>query len=174
MIYIGIDPGKSGAIAAIDEDRRVHALMVVPVIKPKRGKAFYDTRAMRAIFTDVIGLCGDPQPHAACVIEKAQVYQHDGKVSAFSNGEGYGLWRGFLSAFNIPYMEVKPKSWQAIVLHGQPKGDTKAMALNVATQMWPNESFLRTPRCTTRHDGLIDAICIAEYARRLGVIDETI
>jgi len=34
-----------------------------------------------------------------------------------------------------------------------------------ARQLWPDETWLASPRCTKPHDGMIDAALIAEYAR---------
>ena len=50
-----------------------------------------------------------------------------------------------------------------------PKGqkfNTKAAALNVAKQIFPAETWLKSERCTKPHDGMIDAALLAEYGRR--------
>ena len=46
------------------------------------------------------------------------------------------------------------------------KVDTKAMALMAAKRLFPKVNLIMTERSTTPHDGLVDALLMAEYARR--------
>lgn len=56
-------------------------------------------------------------------------------------------------------------TWQKTILGKVPQGKTKAYALAAAKCIWPDESFI--PRgCSTPHDGIIDAVLIAEFLRR--------
>tara|TARA_R110000868_G_scaffold144292_5_gene363210 strand:+ start:321 stop:854 length:534 start_codon:yes stop_codon:yes gene_type:complete len=73
----------------------------------------------------------------------------------------------------IPYREVPPKEWQAEMFKGislikkaNGKKDTKAMALQKIRQIHPKLKLTFGERATKPHDGLIDAVLIAEYAER--------
>ena len=46
------------------------------------------------------------------------------------------------------------------------KVDTKAMALVAAKRLFPKVNLMMTSKSTVPHDGLVDALLMAEYARR--------
>jgi hypothetical protein len=67
---------------------------------------------------------------------------------------------------------TSPLTWQKVfwTKPKMPKGrkfDTKAAALKAAKQLWPLQDWRKNSRCTTPHDGLVDAALIAEYGRRI-------
>ncbi len=49
----------------------------------------------------------------------------------------------------------------------KPIRDTKAMALVAVKRLFPDLKLTFGERATKPHDGLIDAVLIAEYARRM-------
>ena len=53
------------------------------------------------------------------------------------------------------------------MFRGLPKGKTKDLSRQKAKQLFPKEDFRRTPKCKKAHDGMCDALCLAEYIRRL-------
>lgn len=66
----------------------------------------------------------------------------------------------------VPVRSGNPTdSWQRAMFGNVAKGDTKSHALDAARRLWPNETWLRTPKCKTPDSGLIDAALIAEYGR---------
>jgi crossover junction endodeoxyribonuclease RuvC len=86
-------------------------------------------------------------------------------VSVFRFGFGAGLWVGILGALGIPFERVPPQAWKKAVLAGTAKD--KAAAIAYCSRRFPAASLLATPRSTKPHDGLADALCLAEYGRRL-------
>jgi hypothetical protein len=89
-----------------------------------------------------------------------------GAQALCSMWDSYGAIRGVLELKAIRHHRITPQSWQKAMLTGCAKGDTKPMALQVARRLWPDETWLATPRCVKPHEGLLDAALIAEYARR--------
>ena len=91
-IYIGIDPGASGAIAIIaGEDKWV-----------------YD-------FDDSFGfgvLKDAKKADCKAVIEKVSAMPGQGVSSMFSMGENLGRWVGRLEALEIPFDYVTPQRWK--------------------------------------------------------------
>jgi hypothetical protein len=75
--------------------------------------------------------------------------------------------RAVITSMRIPWHRITPQSWQKVMLPKCKAGDTKPRALALAMALWPQESFLASPRCKVPHDGLIDAALIAEYSRRM-------
>jgi hypothetical protein len=92
MIYIGIDPGLTGAIATIDCDAKLLQLEDLPVIRD--GKlAWIDSNDMTSLFLDV--LQGRP---ATIFVERASARPGQGVSSTFCIGVVMGRHLGGLPA----------------------------------------------------------------------------
>jgi crossover junction endodeoxyribonuclease RuvC len=139
VIYFGIDPGKSGSIAAIWDDGEPYPLQ-------SRLDA---TEADIADFFVAFDLS-----KAKAVIERVSSSPQMGVTSAFTFGRSYGFLRGLLSAMKVPFVEVTPQAWQA-KMGCRTRGD-KNVSKAKAQQLWPNHKI------THRN---ADALLIAEYAR---------
>ena len=70
--------------------------------------------------------------------------------------------QGVVSMFSIPYQEITPQKWK------REFGLTsdKAKSAEVCRKLFPDVSLLATPRCKKPHDGMAEALLMAEYARR--------
>lgn len=99
------------------------------------------------------------------VVEQVHAMPEQGVRSTFTFGCGYGMVRGVLAARSIPTELVTPQAWKRLVLAGYTDKNKEA-AIQYATRRFPNASLRATPRSRTSHDGLADALCLAEYARR--------
>lgn len=60
---------------------------------------------------------------------------------------------------------VHAKTWQKALLNAKKGDDTKKLAIDYAKATWPEETFLATARSRVPHDGMVDACCIAQWAR---------
>lgn len=170
-VYLGVDVGKLGAICGIDSEGEVTTNRI-PLIKD-----IIDTRAMVEIFriyTDVYGaenvFCGAEDVHSIFGVSAK---------SNFQFGKAAGLVEGFLVGLKIPFILVPPKTWQKHAFLGVPiinkpleKGkkipspDTKAMALVAAKRLFPSADLVNGgPRATKPHDGIVDALLIANYIK---------
>jgi hypothetical protein len=161
--YVGIDPGKSGAVVSLSPGG-VPLISSTPTLGTTTTKREYDLRSMVEML-ETIQRLGD----AVVVIERTGVRPGEGVVSAHSIGYGGGLWIGMLSVLRIPYFQVAPQTWRAVLMKGMPKADgTKArkeQAAHIAGQLFPGIN-LRGPKGGLR-DGWADALLIAEYGRRI-------
>jgi crossover junction endodeoxyribonuclease RuvC len=166
--YVGIDPGKTGAIAFIQDGGNAG-----PVV------AFIDAEGLDiACLGDTIGR------EAFVLLEKAQVMPRirkkgvlkfvdgvptsetidepagQGAVGMFNYGVGYGEYRGMLKTLRIPFAEIHPATWKAAFsLFRQPK----ERSIAVAKQLFPSISDQLTRK---KDHGRAEALLIAEYARR--------
>lgn len=99
MIYLGVDPGKSGAITVIISDGSIETFNL------------NNTEADIATFLyGVIGKVEDS--NIFCIIEKVWAFPGQGISSSFKFGMSYGFIRGLLIALSIPFDEVIPQKWQ--------------------------------------------------------------
>lgn len=143
MTYIGIDPGKSGALAIIESDGTVSTFLF--------DKEAYLRELLRVDETDAI-----------CCLEHVNSLPHDGHNVSFNFGENFGWIQGILDAYKIPYELVRPQKWKKEFSITKDKN----MSIAVCKRLFPNVSLLPTPRCRKDNDGLAEAILMAEFARR--------
>jgi hypothetical protein len=159
MIYIGIDNGLTGALVAISDHP---GPPITKTIMPTRGKAKGNEVDAEKIWAWIGELaCCDN----VTVILETPGKHSPGAQALCSMWDSYGAIRGVLECRRIRHHRITPQAWQKVMLVGCKKGDTKPAALAKAKQLWPEESWLATPRSTKPHEGLIDAALIAEYGR---------
>lgn len=144
-LFIGIDPGKNGGIAYIDtEYSNVET-------EPYSDKILID-------------LCRDVRTceKVICCLEKVGSMPGQGVVSMFNFGHSVGYIKGVLESFRIPYQEISPQKWKQEFGLSSKKADST----DVCSKLFPNVSLLATPKSKKPHDGMAEALLMAEYARR--------
>lgn len=147
MIHIGIDPGKDGAMAIIYADVDIH-------IHP------FDPEVYRFYLHDIYEEGSAWQTR--CCLERVSAMPGQGVTSMFRFGENFGLIQGLLTAFCIPYELVTPQKWK----HEFGVTGDKNSSISVCKRLFPEVSLRRTDRCKKDHDGMAEALLMAEYARR--------
>jgi len=160
--YVGIDIGKLGAIVILYPDGGVKT-MYMPLINGE-----IDYQDLGNIVAQLVGL------NAHVVFEKLGVIFGSGKSTAFSMGHQSGAVEMACVAHHVPYTKVRAVDWQKqmfqgvqeITKTGTKKRDTKAMALIAVKRLFPDLKLTFGDRAKKPHDGLIDAVLLAEYARR--------
>ena len=162
MIYIGIDNGLTGGLVALS-DHPGPPIAMMPM--PTRNKAKGNEVDAMEVF-NWIAKIWTPLDRITVVLETPGKHS-PGAQALCSMWDSYGAIRGVLECRSIRHHRITPQSWQKTMLIGCAKGDTKPAALAKARQLWPDENWLASPRCTKPHEGLIDAALIAEHARIL-------
>lgn len=147
-VFIGIDPGKKGGIACIDTESSIRYTV------PYSDKVLIDMCSYESRNGNT--------NHIVCCLEKVSAMPGQGVVSMFSFGQSVGYIKGVLEAFRIPYQEIIPRKW---------KGEfglnaNKETSFEVCGKLFPDISLLASNRCTKPHDGMAEALLMAEYARR--------
>lgn len=155
-IAIGIDPGLSGGIAAIDAATlEVIELHDTPVILA-REKRLYDVDGMASLLRHLsLGV------NAHIALEQQSARPGQGVASMFSVGYGFGLWCGILGALSLPYRTLHPATWTRRVLAGI-AGEGKERVIRFALQMFPGAEII-PPGCRRARDGRADALALAYY-----------
>lgn len=158
MMYIGIDPGATGAMCVIIDN--------VPMIFDFGNSA--GLKFLRRV-SENHGLYGP----VSALIERVHAMPHQGVSSMFKFGANFGQWIGRLEALLVPYDFVTPKSWQKKMFGAAPKLyhtkggrkalDNKAMSLSTARRLFPQCQALLSRK---KDHNRADALLIAEYNRR--------
>jgi crossover junction endodeoxyribonuclease RuvC len=140
VVFLGVDPGVSGAIAVIDGAG--YPIAYTPL---------KDTE------TDIYeALCMLREKFAMCaLIEKVHAMPKQGVVSSFKFGQNYGFLRGIFTAIGAKIEYVTPQEWQK-GMKCLSRGD-KNVTKQRAQELFPDIKI--THVCA-------DAFLIAEYGRR--------
>lgn len=167
--FIGIDPGKEGAITILDKEGNVKFMSTFPKIKKE-----IDTNDMARMFADLKSYGG-----MIVGIEDVHALFGSSSKATFNFGHICGFILGLVVGNKYPYVEIQPKVWQKVMFEGVPElfkpmkegqkkkvRDTKAMALLAAKRLFPDIDLRATQRSTNPHDGIVDSLLIAEFVRR--------
>ena len=145
--YLGIDPGKKGAIALLRPDMSVRFIDHKKTIE-ETARVLYSLLKKVQI--------------EHCVLEKVNAFGM-GRTSAFSFGSDLGMYRSILAVCNVYTTMPTPQEWQKATC-GKTGGDK-----NVNYE-WLKKQFNDLDVFTSRGtllDGRTDALTLALYAKKL-------
>jgi hypothetical protein len=166
MIYLGIDPGITGAVAAIHEDGEIefYDTPIVSVQSRKKTTNSLDPYACVALLRK---FCS---PYSYVAMEKVNAMPgigaggarvSIGATSAFNFGAGYGIWLGILAALDMRTQLISPPRWKKAMMEDM--GKEKDASRVRARQMFPQAASSLDLK---KHHGRADALLLAEYGRR--------
>ena len=144
MIYIGVDVGKNGAFAVIYPNGII--------VEKWDADRFMDEMIEIASLNEAVRAC----------VEHVWALPRESAKASFSFGHNKGFIEGVLRTLEIPYQLVVPQTWKKEF----GLNSDKAKSIEVCRKLFPSVSLLKTPRCTKPHDGMAEALLMAEYARR--------
>ena len=144
MIYIGIDPGKSGSIAFLPD----HGT-------PWTVRTDSTHADLVAAIEDVPIITFAQSPAMFALLEYVSSSPQMGVKSAFTFGQSFGALEMLLAATGIPFERITPRKWQAAM--GCLTGGDKNVSKRRAQELFPSL------KVTHRN---ADALLLAELARR--------
>lgn len=167
--YIGIDVGKKGFISVIDNGE-YRFCSIEDSDNLLLSKFLLDETLSQSV---------------AVVIEDVHAIYGSSAEGTFNFGFIKGFLIGLLVAHKIPYTLVQPKEWQGEIWTNadmvvntkkitrkdgkeinRKETDTKATSINAAQRLFPSIDFRKNERCKKIDDNKVDALLMAEYARR--------
>ena len=152
-LILGIDPGLKGGLVLLNSKRECVFKEPMPLV----GKEL-DVLELRKI------LSGWEIEH--CWIEQVHALPKVGAGSSFKFGKVVGQTLSTLSLSGIGYNLVSPRTWQKELGLAQRDGSTKERALQASKRLFPKLDLTISTRSRKPHDGLVDALLIAEYGLR--------
>jgi len=157
-IYIGVDNGLDGGLCAISShDCLIIDKWAMPTFK-RGGKREVDTMTIYNWITDL---------HSKSLILIEEPLKHAKSSQAMrSMGISYGKILGMCESHNLEVRPIQVQDWQKAMLGKVPKSKTKEFALKKAQEIYPDEDWRKNNRCTSPHDGIIDALLIALYGTK--------
>jgi hypothetical protein len=164
MRYLGIDPGKEGAIGAVDERGRCIEVLPIPLLTAEKGgREEFDLVEIRAVLhRHMVETSGA----VFVTLEKLSPLPRSmgGAYANYARGLSHG-WEWMLVAMEIPYQLVGPLRWQRVML-ADTAGDTGRRSIQVAKRLWPTVSLRRTTRSRKDDHGFADSLLLADWGRR--------
>lgn len=101
MIYVGIDPGKSGGICVYDTDDNTVDFVKMP-------------STIHDIVTQLVCIKNGYRD-VKVVLEKVHSMPGQGVASTFTFGQGYGQLQGMIAALGLQCIEVIPNKWMKCI-----------------------------------------------------------
>ena len=143
MNIIGIDPGQKGGIACISQG--VTAVYAMP--DSPQG---------------IIALLNScPSCDTIMIVELAQPMPKQGVVSSFTYGRHFGGFEWYACMRGIRYEEVRPAKWKK----DMGLNSDKINSIKLCQRLFPTVELI--PKgCRKPHDGMAEALLIAEWQRR--------
>lgn len=177
-VYIGIDPGLTGAVACIYASGGV-MIEDTPTYTRERPKkkgqkkagirTVYDIPSMAEILRRLMAHHWNPEEACPLIVglehqqpmPSNERFGKQGGLQTFSLGYGYGLWEGILGALGLPYEVVRPATWKPAMTKGLPK--EKDAARMRANQLFPQaRGWLSRKKDHNRAEALL----MAEWLKR--------
>lgn len=161
MRILAFDPGMSGGIALIDSseiktwamptlDGRIDLISIREIV------------VCNTLIEDVF------------VIEQAGMRPGQATQSGFKFAQGFGELIGLLTGLCRKPIIVSPQKWSKEFAHGVTETEDKKSRQRqikksrkeIVSKLFPGIDLRETSRCRTLHEGMTDALLIAEWARR--------
>jgi len=153
MRIIGIDPGLSGAIAIL-EDNKIKELFDMPVMPDgKKNKRQLNSALLVKLIKDNIEIL----ENTIMVVEQVNAMPGQGVTSMFNFGQTFGAIKGICAALGLPIFLVRPAKWKK---HFELINSSKDASRTKAIEMYPSISEQLSKKKDVNKS---DAILIARY-----------
>ena len=160
MIIIGIDPGVSGAICALQLKKYIQVYEMPTMIDGKKNKRQVNGAEVTNIFTkELANLTSDNtyQNDVRVVVEHVTAMPGQGVTSMFNFGQSFGVIKGICAALKLPIYFVRPTKWKK---HFNLIKTHKDASRTKAIEIYPEISSQLSRK---KDSNKADAILIARY-----------
>ena len=153
MRIIGIDPGLSGGIAIL-EDNKVKGMYDMPVMADgKKNKRQLNNALLVQLLKDNIKSIED----TVMVVEQVNAMPGQGVTSMFNFGQTFGAIKGICAALGLPIFFVRPAKWKK---HFELINSSKDASRTKVIEMYPSISDKLSKKKDVNKS---DAVLIARY-----------
>ena len=153
MRIIGIDPGLSGGIAIL-EDNKIKKLFDMPVMPDgKKNKRQLNSALLVKLIKDNI----ENLEKTVMIVEQVNAMPGQGVTSMFNFGQTFGAIKGICAALGLPIFFVRPAKWKK---HFELINSSKDASRTKAIEMYPSASEQLSRKKDVNKS---DAILIARF-----------
>ena len=162
MKIIGIDPGLSGAIAILENNKVLNIFDMPVMSEGKKNKRQLNS----ALLVDLIKENIDLNEEVSVVVEQVNAMPGQGVTSMFNFGQTFGAIKGICAALKLPIFFVRPSKWKK---HFELINSSKDSSRTKTIEMYPK---LSNQLAKKKDVNKSDAILIARFFSETRVTEE--
>ena len=133
MKIIGIDPGLSGAIAILENNKVLNIFEIPVMSEGKKNKRQLNSAQLVKLLKDNIS----EKDEVSVVVEQVNAMPGQGVTSMFNFGQTFGAIKGVCAALSLPIFFVRPSKWKK---HFELINSSKDSSRTKAIEMYPSLS----------------------------------
>jgi len=158
VMMLGVDPGLSGAIALLTQDRQLVGVWDMPKHAKAKGKGNeINAYILADLMVDIMQVVKDRGEKVEATIEQVGPMPRDSRPAAMKFGDSVGVMRGALGCHYVPMRWAAPGVWKRYhSLLKQPKEASRMLAMSKWTSQ--RDLFVRV-----KDDGRAEAALIADF-----------
>ena len=153
MKIIGIDPGLSGAIAVLHNNKVINLYDMPVMAEGKKNKRQLNSSQLVNLIRENIGR----DEETFVVVEQVNAMPGQGVTSMFNFGQTFGAIKGVCAALNLSIFFVRPSKWKK---HFELLNSSKDSSRTKVIEMYPSLSNQLSKKKDVNKS---DAILIARY-----------
>ena len=153
MKIIGIDPGLSGAIAILENNKVLNIFEIPVMSEGKKNKRQLNSAQLVKLLKDNIS----KNEEVSVVVEQVNAMPGQGVTSMFNFGQTFGAIKGVCAALGSPIFFVRPSKWKK---HFELINSSKDSSRTKAIEMYPS---LSDDLARKKDVNKSDAILIARF-----------
>jgi len=153
MKIIGIDPGLSGGIAVLENNKVLNIFDMPVMSEGKKNKRQLNSAQLVALIKENVQFDED----VAVVVEQVDAMAGQGVSSMFNFGQTFGAIKGVCAALELPIFFVRPSKWKK---HFELINSSKDSSRTKAIEMYPTLSSQLSKKKDVNKS---DAILIARF-----------
>ena len=162
MKIVGIDPGLSGAIAIL-ENNKVLSIFEIPVMSEgKKNKRQLNSAQLVKLLKDNIS----KNEEVSVVVEQVNAMPGQGVTSMFNFGQTFGAIKGISATLKLPIFFARPSKWKK---HFELINSSKDASRTKAIEMYPSFAEKLSKKKDVNKS---DAILIARFFSETGFNDD--
>ena len=158
MKILGIDPGLSGAIAVLENNKVLNIFDMPVMSEGKKNKRQLNS----ALLVDLIQENIDLNEEVSVVVEQVNAMPGQGVTSMFNFGQTFGAIKGVCAALKLPIFFVRPSKWKK---HFELLKASKDASRTKTIEMYPS---LANKLSRKKDVNKSDAILIARFYNETG------
>ena len=153
MKIIGVDPGLSGAIAILVNNKVINIFDMPVMPEGKKNKRQLNSAQLVKLLKDNIS----KNEEVSVVVEQVNAMPGQGVTSMFNFGQTFGAIKGVCAALGLPIFFVRPSKWKK---HFELINSSKDASRTKAIEMYPS---LSNDLAKKKDVNKSDAILIARF-----------
>ena len=162
MRIIGIDPGLSGAIAILENNKVLNIFDIPVMSEGKKNKKQLNSALLVSLLKENINNKED----VAVVVEQVNAMPGQGVTSMFNFGQTFGAIKGICAALDLPIFFVRPSKWKK---YFELINSSKDSSRTKAIEMYPK---LSNELAKKKDVNKSDAILIARFFSETRLTEE--